>query len=76
MKTEVTRITTVQFTSIETGEDISGIGETREMAKKSVPDALKKVFDVDDVVVLNVQDFVRDIAEGEGADDGKVENAE
>lgn len=73
---EITRITTVQITTIETGEDISGIGKTREMARKSVPDAIKNTFDVDDVVVLNVQDFVRDVAEEEGADNGKVENAE
>lgn len=73
---EVTRITTVQITAIETGEDISCIEETRERARKFVPDAIKDMFDVDDVVVLNVQDFVRDIAEGEGADNGKVENAE
>lgn len=73
---EVTRITTIQITAIETGEDISCIEETRKMARKSVPDAIKDMFDVDDVVVLNVQDFVRDIAEGEGADDGNMEKAE
>lgn len=73
---EVTRITTLQITDISTGEDISGIGESREGAKKYVPDIIKRVFDVDDVVVLNVQDFIRDIAEGEGADDGNMENAE
>lgn len=73
---EITRITTVQITSIDVAEDVSNIEESKERTRKGAADAIKTFLPVDDVVVLNVQDFIRDIAEEEGAVDGKVENAE
>lgn len=55
---EITRIATVQITSIIKVDDDKEI-QPREEAKKKLEQNLKKMFDADDVVAT-VQDFVRD----------------
>jgi len=73
---EITRIITVQLTDIAKVDDDFDSAETKENVKKNAGGIIKNLLGVDDAVIVEVQDFIRDIAEGEGADNGKVENAE
>lgn len=73
---EITRIITVQLTDIAKVDDDFNSEETKENVKKNAGGIVKNLLGVDDAVIVDVQDFIQDIAEGEGADDGKMENAE
>lgn len=73
---EITRIITVQISDIAQVDDDFDIEESREKTFKTSGQIIKNLIGVDDAVVVDVQDFIRDITEEEGADDGKVENAE
>lgn len=59
---EITRIVTAQIAIIETmpDDDADIIVKAQETAKSNIMAELKKIYDADDVVV-NVQDFLRDI---------------
>lgn len=54
---EVTRIYTVEITKIDRREEHRPLTEDE---KREVADNLKALIRADDVVVTNVQDFVRD----------------
>ena len=56
---EITRIVTVQLTSISKVKDESKIA-SKDEAKKLVIDRMKGIFQIDDVKVLDVQDFIMD----------------
>lgn len=58
---EITRIITVQITDIAEVEDDFDFKESKERTRKITADAIKEDYEVDDVVVLDVQDFIRDI---------------
>lgn len=58
---EITRIITVQITDIAKVEDNFDFKKSKERTRKNVADAIKEDYEVDDVVVLDVQDFIRDI---------------
>lgn len=73
---EITRIITVQITDIAQVDNDSDSAETKENVRKNAGGIIKNLLGVDDAVVVDVQDFIRDIAGEEGVDDGKMENAE
>ena len=60
---ELTRIITVQFTTIDKFEDYDTEILTKDEHAKYVKDDMERLFKVDDVVVTNVQDFIRDCDE-------------
>lgn len=57
---EITRITTVELTSIAKVNDESELIAKEEL-KKCFEKGLKAVANCDDVKVLNMQDFIRDV---------------
>lgn len=75
---EITRIITIEITDIRTVEDseLDSVLAERDTLAETVKKELPGVLDVDDATLVKVQDFVMDITEGEGADDGKMESAE
>lgn len=73
---EITAITTAQITDIRIVADDFNIAECKERMLKEGGGVLKEFIGCDDAVVTNAQIFIRDVAEGEGADDGNMENAE
>lgn len=64
MKKELTRIITVQITGIAKGWEAENAASP-EKEKEALIKSLRKHYDVDDVVITNVQDFIRDVEEGE-----------
>lgn len=56
---EVTRITTIQITEIFKNQ--TDLQDRTEYGKEFAED-VKNIFNADDVVAINVQDFVRDEA--------------
>lgn len=58
---EVTRITTIQITEIFKNQSASDLQDRTEYGKEFAED-VKNIFGADDVVAINVQDFVRDEA--------------
>lgn len=75
---EITRITVVQFTDIRKVDDsdLAAVLTEKNTLADTVKNELKSILDVDDALLLDAKDFVRDITEEEGANDGKMENAE
>lgn len=73
---EITRIITVQITDIAKVEDDFDFEESKEKTFKTSGQIIKNLLGGDDAVVVKVQDFIRDVAEEEGADNGQAENAE
>lgn len=61
---EITRIATVRLTSISAVKDGSEILEKDE-AKKRIIDAMTQRFNIDDVEILDVQDFIMDQEKGD-----------
>lgn len=61
---EITRIATVRLTSISKVKDESEI-LGKDEAKKRITDAVKNNFDIDDVEILDVQDFIMDKEAGD-----------
>ncbi|MGN0472227.1 MAG: hypothetical protein ACI4F8_05225 [Lachnospiraceae bacterium] len=61
---EITRIATVRLTSISAVKDESEILEKDE-AKKRIIDAMTQKFNIDDVEILDVQDFIMDQEKGD-----------
>ncbi len=61
---EITRIATVRLTSISAVKDESEILEKDE-AKKRIIDAMTQRFNIDDVEILDVQDFIMDQEKGD-----------
>ena len=61
---EITRIATVRLTSISQVKDESEILEKDE-AKKRIIDAMTQRFNIDDVEILDVQDFIMDQEKGD-----------
>lgn len=59
---EITRIFTVEITGIKKLESESELA-TKEEAAMILTEDIKKGFVVDDVKVLKVQDFIRDLDE-------------
>ena len=57
---EITRIATVRITSVTRVEDESEI-ITKEKSATGLENAIRKALCIDDVVVDNVQDFVREV---------------
>ena len=62
---EITRITTVQITEIEKVEDDFDFVGSKELAYELMGDIIKNSLDYDDAVVVDVQDFIREIEENE-----------
>lgn len=60
---EITRIITVQITDIAKVDDDFNDGESRDWVRENAGEAYKQILDVDDVVVTDVQDFIKDIEE-------------
>jgi len=58
---EITRIITVQITDIAKIDDDFDIAENRERVKKTCGGVIKELIGVDDAVIVDIQDFVRDI---------------
>ena len=58
---EITRIITVQITDIAQVENDFDSAETRENVKKNAGGIIKNLLGCDDAVVVDVQDFIRDI---------------
>ena len=58
---EITRIITVQITDIAKIEDDFDFEENRERVRNTCGRAIKELLDVDDAVIVDIQDFVRDI---------------
>lgn len=62
---ENTRITTVQITEVERMDDATlnflTAEETKEHYKHYLAASLKEMLGVDNVVVTDVQDFIRDV---------------
>jgi len=56
---ELTRISTIRITAIDKSEESNFT--TKEEVKKAFLEDFKRRWDVDDVVVDNVQDFVREV---------------
>lgn len=63
MKKEITRIITVQITDIGVVDDEFDDAESRAWVKENAGKIYKEFLDVDDVVVTDVQDFIKDIEE-------------
>lgn len=63
-KVELTRVLTVEVTAIR---KLNGKEDalSKEEAAEAIKNKIKEAFVVDDVLVTNVQDFVRDIAKAE-----------
>ena len=61
---EITRIITVQITDIAKVNSEKDVHSKEEEAK-AVAEMIKEELGVDDVVITNVQDFIRDVEEGE-----------
>jgi hypothetical protein len=59
---EVTRIMTIQFTTIGKLEDESQIIPKKEHAER-IKEVMHDTFHIDDVLVTKVQDFIRDCDE-------------
>lgn len=59
-KVELTRVLTVEVTAIKklNGEEDA---LSKEEAAEAIKNKIKEAFYVDDVLVTNVQDFVRDV---------------
>lgn len=62
---EITRITTVQITEIAKVEDDFDFMGSKELTYELMGGIIKNSLDCDDAVVVNVQDFIRDINERE-----------
>jgi hypothetical protein len=58
---EITRIITVQITDIAMIGNDFDFEENRERVKKTCGGVIKELIGVDDVVIVDIQDFVRDI---------------
>lgn len=58
---EITRITTVQITEIAKVEDDFDFVGSKELTQELMGDIIKNSLDSDDAVVVQVQDFIRDI---------------
>ena len=58
---EITRIITVQITDIAKIDDDFDFEENRERVRKCAGGVIKELIGVDDAVVVDIQDFVRDI---------------
>lgn len=58
---EITRIITVQITDIAMIGNNFDFEENRERVKKTCGGVIKELIGVDDVVIVDIQDFVRDI---------------
>lgn len=58
---EITRITTVQITEIEKVEDDFDFVGSKELTQELMGGIIKNSLDCDDAVVVQVQDFIRDI---------------
>lgn len=61
---EITRIATVRLTSISKVKNESDI-LGKDEAKKRINDAIKQKFNIDDVEILDVQDFIMDQEKGD-----------
>lgn len=61
---EITRIVTMEVTQIVQVEDETEV-MSREEAKQYIETSMKNYAGYDDVLVTNVQDFVRDLEKGE-----------
>lgn len=75
---EITRITVVQFTDIRKVDDseLAAALAEKDTLADTVKNDLRAVLDVDDALLLDAKDFVRDITEEEGTENGNMENAE
>lgn len=73
---EIAVVTTAQITDIRIVTDDFDIAECKEKMLKEGGGVLKEFIGCDNAVVTDAQFFIRDVAEGEGADDGKMENEE
>lgn len=60
---EITRIITVQITDIAKVDDEFNDAESRDWVRENAGGIYKQILDVDDAVVTDVQDFIRDIEE-------------
>ena len=58
---EITRIITVQITDVAQIDDDFDFEENRERVRKTAGGVIKGLIGVDDAVVVDIQDFVRDI---------------
>lgn len=58
---EITRINTVQITDIAKVEDDFDFVESKERTEKTAGGVIKSLLGCDDAVVVQVQDFIRDI---------------
>lgn len=60
---EITKITTVQITRIFEVSDVllGGILEDNDILSQAIETCMKKHLGADDVTVIKMQDFVRDI---------------
>ena len=56
---EITRIVTVRLTTISRVKDESEI-LSKDETKKRITDTMKQKFNIDDVEILDVQDFIMD----------------
>ena len=59
-KVELTRVLTLEITFIEMEENLEPFTSKEKSAEKA-KNLIKNYLDADDVLVTNVQDFVRDI---------------
>lgn len=75
---EITRITVVQFTDVRKVDDseLAAVLAEKNTLYDTVKNDLRAVLDVDDALLLDAKDFVRDITEEEGTENGNMENAE
>lgn len=60
---EVTRVITAQITGINKVDDNLSQITSKDMATRVFVNGMKAISGADDIVILNIQDFIRDIDE-------------